>query len=1585
MANFENTVHITGPLSPIDDRDTYPTHIARFGKGGFYRVATLSDRNLIPDDRREQGLTVLVTDDINPSFNRAYTLDGGIANDDWAEWIVTPNYLEDWKQNGTFPNDLNIECETITVDGAGVFYDVLVYNSVKLGKTENRLQVVPSGVQLLTSNTPRLTATEDGQLFTYATYVPTQAKSLVTKDYVEQLISSGGSGGGSDIPNTPTNLIPANGTNNLGTGDASITFTASVYFSPVSSAMNASQWRFSEAADFSTLLFTTGDRSGTSTSYTLTTPLTTLGAGKTVYWQVRYKDSTGAYSNWSSPTTFTTTTTAPAPNQPTNISPVNNATEVGDRGAAITLTGSTYVSAASSAMTAAQWQVTSSTDAGYATPIISTGDIGGTSTSYTVPNPNALLSVNTTYRWRIRYKDSAGLYSAWSSSTVFTTASSFTRLAPFTPINELPVNGATGQGLNATAITLKGTAYNSPESSLMAASQWQITATADTNFNNVIVDTGDVLGTSIERVISSPSSILQPNTTYRWRVRYKDSNGLYSGWSSATTFTTAGSFALLVAPQRPSNVLPANLATNLGYNQAAIVLQGSPYQHTRNVEMAARQFQITSSADTSFNDIIVNTNEIQGNQLTYVLNDPSLSLSASTTYRWRVRYKSIEGVWSDWSSSTRFTTANTFANDVPTIITQPTDIVVALGGTATFFISAIGTNLTYQWRKNGVAINGATAPLYTFTAENSSPGAYTCVVSNPAGSVTSNTAQLTLRVDAPVIIQQPQNQTVAAGSNATFSVIVTGTTPLSYQWRKGGVNISGATSPSYTIPAAVEADAGAYSVVITNTAGSVTSTNATLAISAVAPAITVPPQNLTVNQGASAAFSVTAAGSGPLTYQWRKNGVNIGGATNSSYVISTSAEADAGGYSVVVTNSAGSATSATATLVVNIAPVITQQPTNVTTTQGSTATFTVQARGTSPITYQWKKLTNGTYQDIVGATQPTYSISSTNKAADETSYQVVVTNSVGTVTSNNVTLTVNLTPPAIVEQPQNQTVNQGQNATFAVSVSGVGPFTYQWRKDGVNISGATASSVVVSNVTVNDQASYSVVVSGPGGSVTSSSATLTVIALPVITTHPAGANLPAGATGSLFVGASGNNLAYQWRRNGVAISGATSPVYSFVMADNLAGSYTCTVTNVAGSVTSNAASITLQATAPTITQQPQSAAILDGNPVTFSVQATGTATLTYQWRRNGDNISGATSSSYTFNVSALTDHNSNYSVVVTNAGGSVTSAAATLTVNVPPVITQQPVSTATSYTNFPVTLEVRATPPTATFQWFKNSSPISGATQNTLSMGGQTAGVHQFYCVVTASGASVTSNTSTVTVANPTNIPTPSATKDGQTVYFSSAESISIPTGFIINQSLPVPQANYIVTVNSQTVANVSAAGSGSPNNVSLQLINGEFYVNMPIAPGTHTVGVTISYSTNNFSGGVQYQIQGNSSSTTFTVVNTAPAVGSQVGLGYYIGWTGTDYLIISAASTTSTVERTNVRSVVTGLGWSQLLWSAPTATQAGLIRSSGLSGDQAPTGKHWLIDVSPTSYNFDNGQTASELSNSLYKLRRVASLPAFS
>src|SRR5207249_797392 len=254
----------------------------------------------------------------------------------------------------------------------------------------------------------------------------------------------------------------------------------------------------------------------------------------------------------------------------------------------------------------------------------------------------------------------------------------------------------------------------------------------------------------------------------------------------------------------------------------------------------------------------------------------------------------------------------------PTITTQPVNQTVAAGQTASFTVAATGTApLSYQWQKNGVNIAGATASSYTtpVTTTSDSGSTFAVVVSNTAGTVTSSAATLTVNPApvAPTITTQPVNQTVTAGQTASFTVAATGTAPLSYQWQKNGANIGGATSASYTTPATTTADSGsAFPAVVTNTAGTATSSTAERRVNPapVAPTISTQPGNQTVTAGQTATFTVAATGTAPLSYQWQKNGANIGGATSASYTTPATTTADSGSaFAVVVTNTAGTVTS----------------------------------------------------------------------------------------------------------------------------------------------------------------------------------------------------------------------------------------------------------------------------------------------------------------------------------------------------------------------------------------------------------------------------------------------------------------------------------------------------------------------------------------------------------------------------------------------------------------------------------------------------------------------------------------------------
>src|SRR5947208_581486 len=243
------------------------------------------------------------------------------------------------------------------------------------------------------------------------------------------------------------------------------------------------------------------------------------------------------------------------------------------------------------------------------------------------------------------------------------------------------------------------------------------------------------------------------------------------------------------------------------------------------------------------------------------------------------------------------------------------------------------------------------------------------------GSDSSPSAQSPVTPVAPAITTQPASQMVVAGQTATFTVTATGTAPVSYQWQKNGTAIGAATADSYTTPATTASDDGdQFTVVVSNAAGSVTSRAAALTVNAVlvAPTITTQPASQTVTAGQRAAFTVTATGTAPLSYQWQKNGTTIGAATAASYTTPATTASDNGHqFTVVVSNAAGSVTSKAAALTVNAAPVaptITTQPASQTVTAGQTATFTVTATGTAPVSYQWQK--NGTA--IGGATAASY-------------------------------------------------------------------------------------------------------------------------------------------------------------------------------------------------------------------------------------------------------------------------------------------------------------------------------------------------------------------------------------------------------------------------------------------------------------------------------------------------------------------------------------------------------------------------------------------------------------------------------------
>jgi hypothetical protein len=383
----------------------------------------------------------------------------------------------------------------------------------------------------------------------------------------------------------------------------------------------------------------------------------------------------------------------------------------------------------------------------------------------------------------------------------------------------------------------------------------------------------------------------------------------------------------------------------------------------------------------------------------------------------------------------------------PSITTQPASLSVTTGSDAIFAVDALGTEaLSYQWFLNGAAIAGANSPVLRISgATATNAGAYSVAVSNSAGSATSGSAILNVTAAAPAavapsIVTHPANVTASAGSTATLAVGVDGTGPFSFQWRRDGVNITGATSAVLTFNSVALPNAGTFSVVVTNSVGSVASNSAVLDVTAAgtptAPSITSQPSTLIVPYRGSGVVAVGATGSGPLSYQWSKDGAVLPGATLPVLDFSIVAEQDVGTYSVTITNGMGSVTSRAVSIILLGAPVITQQPADATVIEGANATFFVQANSTG-LRYQWSM--NG--NPIPGAIAATFNTGPTVAANSGAVYSVLVYNGAGHVYSQSAVLTVQvIVAPAIVQQPANVTIAPGVPAMLCVAVGGTPPF-----------------------------------------------------------------------------------------------------------------------------------------------------------------------------------------------------------------------------------------------------------------------------------------------------------------------------------------------------------------------------------------------------------------------------------------------------------------------------------------------------------------------------------------------------------------
>lgn len=628
----------------------------------------------------------------------------------------------------------------------------------------------------------------------------------------------------------------------------------------------------------------------------------------------------------------------------------------------------------------------------------------------------------------------------------------------------------------------------------------------------------------------------------------------------------------------------------------------------------------------------------------------------------------------------------------PAFTQQPVSLTVTQGQSASFTLAATGSPLNYYWRKNGLSIPGATNSSLTFSnAVFANSASYTCLVSNFVGRATSSVAVLTVSAP-PTITLQPAGSTVGVGSNFTLTVSANGSAPLAYQWSKDSAPLAGSTDSSLTITNAQTNDTGAYSVTVTNAFGSVTSSIANVSVIFFPPSITAQPSGTTLFVGSNFTLTVTATGTDPLAYQWLKAGNNLPGAASSTYVVIGAQTNDTGAYTVLITNIAGSITSAVAQVNVGFAPVIVQQPQPFTNNLGTSNAFAVLATGSDPLLYQWFK--DGT--PIADATNSLFPLP--NLQSNQVGYySVTITNLYGYAISSNALLSIPGVP--IIFMPQGLVAYYPFNGN-ARDVSGnqvdftQPPLFAADRFGNTQVAASFPSAAPISTTNLSLGAGgfsgslwlkLDQIVTNQNGErvlMFAENAGNFVFSLAVSTDGSFGISVRPGVDAISPVGllstntwdhlvftADGTNVVLMLNGSQVAqaVAGPTNASAPLLLGGD-SGAYfdsgrvdDLRIYNRALSSNEVAQLYAFEADLPVITTQPQPRIVSQGSTVSFTVTAAAQNPLTYQWSRDAIPISTATN--ITLLISNVQpSHAGLYTVAISNGFTGVVSAPASLAV-----------------------------------------------------------------------------------------------------------------------------------------------------------------------------------------------------------------------------------------------------------------------------------------------------------------------------------
>jgi hypothetical protein len=595
------------------------------------------------------------------------------------------------------------------------------------------------------------------------------------------------------------------------------------------------------------------------------------------------------------------------------------------------------------------------------------------------------------------------------------------------------------------------------------------------------------------------------------------------------------------------------------------------------------------------------------------------------------------------------------------------------GGSLVLGVRASGSGLTYQWERDGQAILGAVGNQYRIEQmEVRFEGVYRVVVRGELGEVSSDPFVVAVE-KAPEILEHPRAAELSPGETLELSVRARGSGVLRYQWKRNARPLLGQVGPVLQVGAIQAADAGLYECEVSNRSGLVTSMGAPVHVRE--PVVIVEqPMDVVALPGGAATLRVVARGGGEVRYQWRKDGLNVEGATGEVYQILEVTEEDSGTYDVVVTNGVGTVESRPVAVRVPGAVRFAEFPESVIAAVGGRVVMAVRVSESTalPVRYEWRRLKSGGGYEVVGGGQETLVIDPVTLASGG-DYLCMVSNEVGSASTAVAKLTLSSGITIVRQTGPEGVAKQGDSVAFEVEVESALGVTYQWRKrvGGKEeiLSGETYSRLVLDGVSGGDAAQYVVVVADGVNRIESVPMTLAVEEGLRIDREPVGARVVMGGRVVLGVEASGDSsLMYQWRKDGIEVAGATNRelVLNGLSLD-ATGWYDVRIQGGRGGIIYSRA-IPVELVQPvTIRRQPAGVTTGRGNPVALEVEVLGDGPLEYQWLKGGVTLSdsAAVSGARTARLlirSALLADSGIYSVRVSGPAGAMVSQTAPVVV-----------------------------------------------------------------------------------------------------------------------------------------------------------------------------------------------------------------------------------------------------------------------------------------------------------------------------------